>query len=252
MTGAERRGPTPRDLLALFAGFIAIFAIFQVAAEGLGSERGEWGLAVAAIVVAALAAVEALLHGTRFARAPRALGLGRPRRQGLIAGAAVSATLLLVVPLYLALTQAAVSMHPAALFLLPGLFAQGGVAEETLFRGYLFGRLRRSLTFWRAAGFATIPFVAAHLYLFATLPWPIALASILLSVVISFPLSRLYEISGNTIWGPAILHFAIQATPKLVEVSDDALFPLVWIAASGAIPWLVFLVPAPKVRPRRQ
>jgi membrane protease YdiL (CAAX protease family) len=252
MTQVERNRPLPGAMLPVFAGFLAVFAVFQFTAERLGSERGEWGLVIAPLVIATLAVVEVALHRSRLAQIPSTLGLGRPRTLSVAAGVAVSAVLLLVVPLYLANTNATLSAHPAALSLLPGLFAQGGIAEEALFRGYLFGRLRRMLPFWRAAGVATVPFVGAHLYLFTTLPWPVALAAILLSVIISFPLSRLYQLAGYTIWAPAILHFAIQAPPKLVEISGDTLFPLVWIAASGAIPWLIFLVPAADVRrPRR-
>jgi hypothetical protein len=70
----------------------------------------------------------------------------------------------------------------------------------------------------------------------------VALASIILSTIISFPLSRLYELGGSTIWAPAILHFIVQATPKLVAMPGDTTFPLVWIAASGAIPWLTFII----------
>ena len=88
-----------------------------------------------------------------------------------------------------------------------------------------------------------LPFVGVHLVLFATMPWPIALASVLLASVISFPLAHLYELGGNTIWGPALLHFVIQATVKVVVVSDRAeVFALAWMTASGLLPLLVFAV----------
>jgi membrane protease YdiL (CAAX protease family) len=233
------RGP---QALRLIGGFAVVFAVFQVAAAALRSERGEWGLLVAALVVGALSIVEATLHGRSLSQAPWALGLGRPRMLGVAVALALSALLLAVVPLYGGVTGSDAVLHSGWLSLLPGLFAQGGVAEEALFRGYLFGHLRRRLPFWRAAGLAAIPFVVAHLCLFATLPVPVAVASILLATVMSFPLSRLYELAGNTIWAAAILHFVVQATPKLVAMPDGASFPLVWIAAGGAIPWLVFLI----------
>ena len=49
---------------------------------------------------------------------------------------------------------------------LPGLFAQAGIAEELLFRGYLFGHLREGRSFWRAALLSMPPFLAVHLLLF--------------------------------------------------------------------------------------
>jgi hypothetical protein len=87
---------------------------------------------------------------------------------------------------------------------------------------------------------ATVPFVAVHLVLFATMPWPVALAAVLLSTIISFPLARLFELGGNTIWAPAILHFVVQATIKIVETPGDTGLPIAWMAASMIIPWLVF------------
>ena len=90
-------------------------------------------------------------------------------------------------PAYAAWHGASVVAFPGWVWLLPGLFAQAGIAVEALFRGYLFGRLRRSRSFWRAAALATAPFVVVHLILFATMPWPIALAAVLLSVILSFP-----------------------------------------------------------------
>lgn len=54
------------------------------------------------------------------------------------------------------------------------------------------------------------PFVAVHVLLFTYLPLPIAAAATLLSLAMSFPLARLYDLGGATIWAPAILHFVAQ------------------------------------------
>ena len=135
------------------------------------------------------------------------------------------------------------SLYPGWISLLPGLFAQAGIAEEVLFRGYLFGHIRRGRTFRRAAALSMAPFVGVHLVLFFTMPWPIAFVSVLLAVVISFPLARLFELGGNTIWAPALLHFVVQATVKVVVFSQGAeSFALAWMAASATIPLLVFAV----------
>ena len=129
------------------------------------------------------------------------------------------------------------------LVLLPGLFAQAGIAEEVLFRGFLFGHLRAGRSFWGAARLAMLPFVAVHLFLFLTMPWPIASAAVLLAVILSFPFAHLYEIGGSTIWAPALLHFVIQGTIKVVIVEGDGsgAFPLFWMVASGLLPLLVLL-----------
>jgi membrane protease YdiL (CAAX protease family) len=110
-----------------------------------------------------------------------------------------------------------------------------------LFRGYLFGRVRRERSFWPAAGLAALPFVVVHFHLFAIFPWPVALASVLLALILSFPLAYLFELGGSTIWPPALLHFTVQGALKVLDLGGDALLPLIWIGASVAIPYLVFL-----------
>jgi membrane protease YdiL (CAAX protease family) len=233
-----------REWAWLLAGLVAIYAVLQLTAAGLGSERGEAGLIVGALVTIATLTVERVWTGRSIADAARALGLGAPRARGLAIAAAVCVLLVLVVPLFAWRAGAGARIVPGAALLVPGLFAQAGLAEELLFRGYLFGHLRRGRTFWRAAGLATVPFVAVHLLLFATMPWPIALAALLLAVIISFPLARLYELGGATIWPPALLHFVVQGTVKVVAFAGEpaASFPIVWMAASALVPWAVFAV----------
>ncbi len=170
----------------------------------------------------------------------------------MTASIGVCVLLLASVPVFARTTGSSVTILPDAIGLLPGLFAQAGIAEEVLFRGYLFGRLRRGRSFWRAAFLSTIPFVGVHLLLFGTMPWPVALAALMVSVATSFPLARLFELGGFTIWAPAILHFVIQTTVKVLAVDGiDAapLFPFVWMAASAVVPLLAFTVPAGRLLP---
>jgi membrane protease YdiL (CAAX protease family) len=149
---------------------------------------------------------------------------------------------------FVAITGAQVAMYPGWPRLLPGLFGQAGIAEETLFRGYLFGNLRRRYPFWRAALLSGGPFVAAHLIMFTTMSWPIALASTALAFVASFPLAHLFELGGRTIWAPAVVHFVIQGAVKVVEIpGEPAAYPMAWLAACAIVPWLAFAVRVPAV-----
>ena len=165
----------------------------------------------------------------------------------MLVAAGAGLILVSIVPAFAYVTGGAVALVPGWASLIPGLFAQAGIAEETLFRGYLFGHLRPGRSFWRAASVSMLPFVAVHLFLFFTMPWPIATASLLLAVVISFPLAHLFELGGATIWPPALLHFVVQGTVKIVVMSGDSAstFPLVWIAASAVLPMLVLLIARP-------
>jgi membrane protease YdiL (CAAX protease family) len=241
---AGRPSPCPQAPWgSLLVGLAIVFVLFQGLAHALTSDRGQAGLPVAAVVIAALLAVERVLFGQSAMSALRSLGFGLPAFSGLSVALAVSVLLLAVIPIYAWMRGAAIVPYPSWPWLVPGLFAQGGVAEEALFRGYLFGRLRRGRSFWRAATLAAVPFVLVHLYLFATLPWPVALASVLLATVISFPLSHLFELGGNTIWPPALLHFTVQGAVKVLEVPSDAFMPVVWMMASAALPYLAFPFP---------
>jgi membrane protease YdiL (CAAX protease family) len=231
--------------LCLTAGVAGVFALFHALALALGSDRGQAGVIVGAVVVAATLAIERVCFGRGIPTAAREVGLGRPRIIGLVVAAGACGALLLLIPLYMSATGIPLTTMPGWLWLLPGLFAQGGVAEEVLFRGFLFGHLRVGRPFWRAAWLSMLPFSLAHVPMFFTMPWPVALAALLLSIVLSFPLAHLFELGGATVWPPALLHFAVQGTVKVLALPEDAAvaFPMWWMAASAVIPWSVFLVP---------
>ena len=232
----------------LLAGVALVFALFHWTAQALGSDRGQAGIIIGLLVVTATLVVEGAIFGQSPGRAARSLGLGQPRAGGMIAAAAICVALLLVVPIFAKVSGNSPTLLPGWWLLLPGLFAQAGVAEEVLFRGYLFGRLRQGRSFWRAAGLSILPFAAVHLVLFLTMPWPIALAALMLSIVLSIPLAHLFELGGGTIWAPALVHFVVQGTVKVITFSDvtGSGFPLLWMAASALVPMCALLVPRPE------
>ena len=220
-------------------GFVGVFALFHVLASVFGSHRGEAGAVVASCVLAAVWLIAVLAAGDTPKTALARLGIGRPAPPGLVAVAVIVAALLAVVSVSLGPSW---TLYPNATVLAVGIFLQAGLAEESLFRAYLFGRLRPGRTFWQAAWLAAGPFVAAHLFLFFTLPLPLAAASVGLSVVTTFPFARLYELGGRTVWAPAILHAVVQGVPKLVVPAVEGVtFPLLWMAACAILPFAVFL-----------
>jgi membrane protease YdiL (CAAX protease family) len=234
---------------------LAVYLLFQWSAGALGSVRGEAGLVVAAIVVAATAACERFLFARRPAAVLPALGFGRARRWGMAVAIAISAALLSVIPIFAAATDTPVTLRSDWLWLVPGLFAQAGIAEEALFRGFLFGHLRESRSFWRAATLSMIPFLVAHLYLFFTMPASVAAFAVALSVVLSFPLAQLFELGGRTIWAPAVVHAVVQGGLKIVDVPEEVVARLaaLWMAACALLPLPVLLMQRPPIgsRPRR-
>jgi membrane protease YdiL (CAAX protease family) len=239
-------------MMRLLLGLALAFVVFDRLAHATGSGRGEAGLLVGAVVVALLVVLQTTLFGERpLGRALASLGLGRPAARGMAAALAVCALLLAFFPVFARARGAPLGMHEGWLPLVPGLFAQAGVGEETLFRGYLFGHLRRQRSFWRAAALSVPPFVAAHLLLFTYMPAPLAAAASLLALVTSFPLARLYDLGGRTVWAPALVHFAMQAAIKLVTAPAPEQMPmsLAWMATCMLVPWLVFAVPLSTAAP---
>jgi membrane protease YdiL (CAAX protease family) len=234
---------TSSQWFRLLLGLALVFGLFHWSAIWLGSDRGQGGLAVCAIVVAALIGLERGFFSASITTAIAALGFGRPNGRGVAAAIAFSLALLLVVPCYAVMAGTTFTYWPGWIAVVPGLFAQAGIAEEALFRAYLFGHLRNGRSFWRAALLSMVPFAAVHAFIFTTNPWPIAVAAVALSIVLSMPFAHLYELGGRTIWGPAIAHAVIQGTVKVVVFPADAagMFATLWMAASAVLGVIVLI-----------
>jgi membrane protease YdiL (CAAX protease family) len=228
----------------LVIGLTLVFGLFEALGTKLRSDRGQFGIPIGAAVVALVVAVEIGLFRRPASAALAAAGLRGWSMRAMSIAILVSGLLIVVLPLFSRLSSVPLHLVPNWVTLVPGLFAQGGIAEETLFRGYLFGHLRPGRSFWQAATIAMVPFVFVHLLLFFTMPAPIAAAAVVLAAITSFPLAYLFELGGNTIWAPALVHATIQGAIKLIEIPPAAMpaLPLLWMAAAAALPYLVFLV----------
>ncbi len=238
---AGRREPWWLVLL----GLVVVFGAFQGLALLLRSDRGQAGVLIACAVVGLLLLIERAFFNRRPAEAWRLLGLGRPGARSVCVSCLVGLAMLCLLPLYALVANVPMRLAPISPAVLLGLFAQAGIAEETLFRGYLFRHFRSFRPFWRAAGVAAILFVAVHLLLFASMSWQVAIGATLLAVAISFPLAHLFEMGRGTMWGPALVHFVIQGAIKLVEVGEGALLrlSLFWMLAAALVPFAAFLFP---------
>lgn len=242
----------PADLrtwIKFIAGFVMVFSFFQYLGWKLESARGEYGIVICILIVAATILTDKWLTGKPFRVLQSQLGLRfTDIRHAVLPALIPSLLMIAVIPAVILLENASWKMYPGWAKLLPGLFFQAGIAEETLFRGYLFRHLRQGRTFRNAAVISSIPFVLAHSVLYFTMSPEVATASILLSAIISFPLSMLFEAGGNTVWAPAILHFVIQAAVKIIEIDGlEFSFPIIWMTAAAVIPFVVFLIsPAKK------
>lgn len=230
-----------RGLVLTALGFLLLWAVMDRVAAATDSTLGEGGLWVLLAVLVTALLLEYVISGRAPIAALSSIGVRWPDRRATLVTLGLAAALLAFYPIFAAATGASLSITAGAGLLALGIFAQGGLAEELVFRGFLFRRLREGRTFWRAASLAAIPFVAVHSLLFLTLDPAIAAISILVALSMSFPLSFLFERGGNSVWLPALLHAVVQGSIKLVDAGDDTqLMAMAWMCLAITVPWLVF------------
>ncbi|OLP15391.1 hypothetical protein BST81_26640 [Leptolyngbya sp. 'hensonii'] len=231
------------ELGKIFAGFLCIWFVFDRTAQLTQSTLGERGILISIVVIAATFGVEKLIFKQTVLDALRSLSLGFPSLRTMLVAIFICVMLLAFYPAFSMVTGAKLTLRDNWIGVSLGLFAQAGIAEEVLFRGYLFEHLRRGRTFWHAALLSLLPFVAVHVLLFASLHWIIALASTLLAVATTFPLCYFYDLNRRTIWASALIHWIMQGAIKLVIVPNDfsLAISLSWMAMCATVPYIVFV-----------
>lgn len=236
---------SPRTaIVTTTVGFLLLYAVLAGVATATNSLYGEFGWLVLGCVLAAFLLVERALHREAPAGAVRAAGLAAvPDRTGIAAGLAVASLLIAAV-----IGLAASLPHPAAWkptwpIMAAGLLLQGGVAEEVVFRGYLFRRIREGRRFWAAAWVSMVPFVLAHAYMFFTMGAMVAAAALLVAASTTFPLAKLFELSGRSIWPCALVHGATHSI-KFLDIPEErfATTQLLWMGVVMVAPWAVFVL----------
>ncbi len=231
------------ELGKILAGFLCIWLVFDRTAQLTQSTFGEAGLLICIVVLLTTFGVETLIFRQAAPNALQSLGLGCPSLRTMLIAIFICLMLLAFYPAFSVVTGTNLILRDRWIGVSLGLFAQAGIAEEVLFRGYLFGHLRKGRTFWHAAVLSLLPFVAVHILLFASLDWPIALASTLLAVATTFPFCYFYDLNGGTIWASALIHWIIQGAIKLVIIPDGVslLIALGWMVMCATVPYIVFL-----------
>ena len=239
-----RRG----DALPRVAGFVALYLVLDRVAAAADSRRGEAGAWVCVVVVLAAAIVERFVSGLAPRTALAAVGLRRPALRGALTALAVAGGLAVALPAIAWATGGTLRWEDDALLVGVGVLLQGGIAEEVVWRGYLFRHLRAGRSFARAAALSAAVVGAQHLLLFATLPAPVAAAAVGVAVATSFAFARLFELGGGSCFGPAVVHAVVQGALKVVRVegAESHVVALAWMAASVGLPLAAFLVPPPR------
>jgi membrane protease YdiL (CAAX protease family) len=226
----------------LLVGFVVVYGVLAIGTALDTTAR--LGLLTLAAVLVAVACTERLQTRSAGAVIRARLGLGRPGVAVLVAATAVSLLVLSVHPLTAPLTGSPVVLRPNWPWLLLGVFSVHGLAEELVWRGFVFRRLREDHAFWPAV-WRSMPFIAAaHVPIVLTVGPVVGLGAMLVAAVTTVPFSYLYEWGRRTLWAPALVHTAIDSF-KIVDVpaGTTTAFSLSLIAVSLAAPLLVFALP---------
>ena len=182
-----------------------------------------------------------------FVRRPiealRALGWGRANPRSLLVAGILSIIMLSFFPAVSLFWRVPMELRGDWLWILTGAIFLNGIGEETLFRGFIFGHLRRAgLSFVHAGLIALLIFAAIHLLLFVQNPFVVALAANVIALVASFPLAFLFERAGFSIWPTVILH-VITHTIRLVEIPESYSMSVLigWLGLQIIMPFMIWV-----------
>jgi membrane protease YdiL (CAAX protease family) len=238
-------GAFGKSLAVLIAFYLGLYVTFEMAGVAF-ADLGYWGWLLTGVVVfGAVVTVERFVYKQPWRSALLDLGLGRPARRAFLVSLLIGGLLLACYPLIEELTGAEFALSGAGLGIV-ALFARNGIAEEMLYRGFLFRRLRQGRTFRRAVVLLLLLHALAHA---PALRFGVAvgLGAILVAAATAAPYALLFERGGNNVWGPAIIHTASDTI--MLTMDRDALGTtstmlglLAWYVAISTIPYLAFVV----------
>jgi membrane protease YdiL (CAAX protease family) len=229
-------------LALITLGTAVLFLTMSAAASLAGSLRGEAGLAICALVIFTALIIERALFGIHPRQALGLLGLTRRPAGGLLPVLLISVPMVAYCPVLSVMTGTPVTMREGWILTAIGVFLQGGVAEEVIWRGFLFRHLRGGRGFWTASFLTMVLMVLAHVVLVWSLDPVSAAAAIIVSAVIVFPMCHVFELDHGAVWSVALMHAVVQGVPKLVDVPAEiaSLAIVGWAVLSTLAPLLVF------------
>lgn len=221
-----------RTLASVLIGSVPVIAILVGAAFITPPEFPLLmrNLLLFAWAAAGIFVAEYALFGPGRVRIAAAMGLVAPRWRATAVATVASVPMWLSLPVYGWLTGAPMGINSGWLGILLSVVLLNGLAEELIHRAFVFGHLRREHSFATAAWVSGAIFAAQHLYLLISMGPIAGAASVLLALLLAFPLAYIYERGGNSLVGPAILHTSSNA-PMLLFATPD-------IAAQVILPYM--------------
>jgi membrane protease YdiL (CAAX protease family) len=197
--------------------------------------------ASALVALAGAAAVvaigERLVYRTPWRDLPIEMGFGRPTGRALAVGGVVGG---LVIAGYVLGAQAlgiTLELRPEWPLVLVGVLVFHGLAEELVWRGFVFHHLRDGRTFRRAV-LASMPLIAlTHVPIIVSSGLLVGGLALLTAAITCLPLAYLWERGGRTIWAPALVHGLI-GTWQLFERTYPMTFSIVVLVVTLVVPLL--------------
>jgi membrane protease YdiL (CAAX protease family) len=246
--------PARRAIGLILGGCAVMFLILQGGLTWLTGKIDATWLALVLTAVMLITAIigERWLFRVNTGQALLALGYGRPNPRAILAAVIIACLMLAFLPVFTLVTSMPFSLKSDWLWVLLSIVVLNGLGEETLFRGYVFGNLRKvGFSFTRAGFISMAIFAAVHLFLFVQNPFIIGLLGTLVAVVAAFPMAYLFERGRNTIWAPVIPHVAVHAI-RLVDIPEASYMTvvIVWLVLQLAIPFLVFALRGNLLKPQ--
>lgn len=234
-------------LLKLLVTAVPVIAVLVAAAFVLPPDF-PWlprQLLLAAIGVGGIALAERAVFRTPASDLARRLGFIGTSNRVVFAALAASLPMWLFMPVAALVTGNPVHIAPDWPLLIIGVLLVNGLAEEVIHRAFFFGRLREHMTFMKAASLGALLFGAQHLYLIATLGPAGGIASVVLALLLAYPLCRMFELGGGSIVGPAILHTSSNGAFLVFGDASNSSLLLVHMLVVLVSIYTVFLVRRP-------
>jgi membrane protease YdiL (CAAX protease family) len=238
---AER--PARSVVWPVLIGAALMFLILQAGLTWLAKFL-DWtwsALLTTAAMLALALALERFVFGRPLAVSVRALGWVRASPRAMLVAALIGLAMLAFFPIVTPVWRVPLALRGDWIWLLAGIIVFNGIAEETLWRGFIFGHLRRAgLSFVRAGLVSLVIFTAVHLLLFVQNPFAVALAATLVALVGALPLAYLFERAGFSIWPVSLLHVATHFI-RLVSIPEPQAMTLTvaWLGLLIGMPLLI-------------
>ena len=235
-----------KTILLIIVGYALIYATIEgtIRLTGNPLETGNAIVVCICTVIVAIA-VEMFMFKQSFLKSVLSLGFGKSSFRAILVSIFISGLLFCCYPLITFVTGYKFILPTDWLWLSIGVFALHGIAEEAAFRGFLFHHLRQGRSFIKAVWLSIFFFAIAHVPVMINQGIIIGGTATFLAIAISFPFAFLFEKGNNTIWAPAIIHFAVDTVIPILAFDNSnhtnrQIAILLWMAVSIILPYFVF------------